>query len=48
MLKKENTLWVEKYRPSQLDEYVGNEHLKTKIQSYLDDSDVPHLFHHLR
>jgi len=43
MLKKENTLWVEKYRPSQLDEYVGNEHLKTKIQSYLDNSDVPHL-----
>ena len=43
MLKKENTLWVEKYRPSKLDEYVGNDHLKGKVQSYLDEADVPHL-----
>ena len=23
-----NSLWVEKYRPRKLSEYVGNEHLK--------------------
>ena len=38
-----NTLWVEKYRPKKLGEYVGNEHLKTKVQSYIDNSDIPHL-----
>ena len=26
-----NSLWVEKYRPSKLTEYVGNEHLKDKV-----------------
>ena len=43
--KKEvdNSLWVEKYRPSNLDEYVGNEHLKTKVADYLQSGDVPHL-----
>ena len=43
--KKEvdNSLWVEKYRPSNLDEYVGNEHLKTKVTDYLQSGDVPHL-----
>ena len=43
--KKEvnNSLWVEKYRPSKLDEYVGNEHLKTKVADYLKSGDVPHL-----
>jgi replication factor C small subunit len=43
--KKEvnNSLWVEKYRPSKLDEYVGNEHLKTKVADYLQSGDVPHL-----
>ena len=38
-----NSLWVEKYRPKHLSEYVGNEHLKEKVQGYLDSSDVPHL-----
>jgi len=39
----DNTLWVEKYRPSELKDYVGNEHLKDKIQSFIEDGDVPHL-----
>jgi DNA polymerase III delta prime subunit len=39
----ENTLWVEKYRPSRLSEYVGNEHLKSKVEGYLESGDVPHL-----
>ncbi len=38
-----NSLWVEKYRPQKLDEYVGNEHLKTKVADYLQSGDVPHL-----
>ena len=38
-----NTLWVEKYRPSTLDTYIGNEHLKDKVSMYLESGDLPHL-----
>ena len=41
--KKTNTLWVEKYRPSSLDTYIGNEHLKSKVSMYLESGDLPHL-----
>ena len=41
--KVNNSLWVEKYRPRNLDEYVGNEHLKQKVSDYLSSGDVPHL-----
>ena len=36
-------LWVERYRPKDLSTYVGNEQLKTKVQRFLDDGNVPHL-----
>ena len=38
-----NTLWVEKYRPSNLDTYIGNDHLKSKVSTYLESGDLPHL-----
>ena len=38
-----NYLWVEKYRPSNLDTYIGNEHLKSKVSIYLESGDLPHL-----
>ena len=38
-----NTLWVEKYRPTILDNYIGNEHLKDKVSVYLESGDLPHL-----
>ena len=38
-----HTLWVEKYRPDNLDSYIGNEHLKSKIKLYLENGDLPHL-----
>jgi DNA polymerase III delta prime subunit len=38
-----NSLWVEKYRPKKLADYVGNEHLKSKVEGYLENGDVPHL-----
>jgi len=41
--KINNSLWVEKYRPRKLEEYVGNEHLKQKVADYLETGDVPHL-----
>ena len=39
----EHSLWVEKYRPSDLNTYIGNEHLKSKVSVYLESEDVPHL-----
>ena len=44
--KKEHSLWVEKYRPQTLSEYVGNETVKETIQQYLDNNDIPHLLLH--
>jgi len=38
-----NSLWVEKYRPIQLQHYIGNEHLKEKVGDYISTGDVPHL-----
>ena len=38
-----NSLWVERYRPKNLSDYVGNEHLKSKVEGYLESGDVPHL-----
>ena len=38
-----NSLWVEKYRPTTLDTYIGNDHLKSKVRVYLESGDLPHL-----
>tara|TARA_R110000772_G_scaffold238490_1_gene350473 strand:+ start:547 stop:1470 length:924 start_codon:yes stop_codon:yes gene_type:complete len=37
---KDNTLFVEHYRPTQIKNYVGNEQIKTTIQHYLDQNDI--------
>lgn len=37
---KDNTLLVEKYRPTVLQDYVGNEQVKDTIQKYLDQNDI--------
>ena len=42
-MQNEHTLWVEKYRPLSLDTYIGNEHLKSKVEVYLESGDLPHL-----
>ena len=38
-----NSLWVERYRPTTLDTYIGNDHLKSKVEVYLESGDLPHL-----
>ena len=40
---QENSLWVESFRPSTLDGYVGNEHIIEKVKVYIENGDVPHL-----
>jgi DNA polymerase III delta prime subunit len=39
----EHTLYVEKYRPTKLEDYVGNSSIKEKVSIYLQSGDVPHL-----
>ena len=43
---KQHTLWVERYRPVDLENYIGNEHLKTKVSKYISTGDIPHLLLH--
>ena len=42
-MNNEHTLWVEKYRPTDLETYIGNEQLKNKVSHYLDSGVLPHL-----
>jgi replication factor C small subunit len=43
-MKTNNTsIWVERYRPDTLDNYIGNDTLKEKFAHYIQTQDVPHL-----
>jgi DNA polymerase III delta prime subunit len=41
--KAVNSLWVEKYRPTDFTTYVGNEDVKEAFESYIYVQDIPHL-----
>ena len=43
MANSENSLLVEKYRPTKLENYVGNNSIKTKISKYLEQNDIQNL-----
>ena len=43
MANMENSLLVEKYRPSKLDNYVGNENIKKSISKYIEQNDIQNL-----
>ena len=40
---KQHTIWNEKYRPDSVENYVGNEVVKAKIEEYITNQDIPHL-----
>lgn len=40
---KNHTLWVERYRPKKLDDYVGNPILRAKVNQFIESNDIPHL-----
>ncbi len=42
-MNKSNTLWVEKYRPTELEDYIGNDSIKGKVEVYLKSGEIPHL-----
>ena len=39
-------LWVEKYRPTTLETYIGNETIKSKIEDYLKQGSIQNLLLH--
>lgn len=41
--RTEHTIWVEKYRPSKLENYIGNDILKNKIKQCISENDIGHL-----
>ena len=36
-------LWVEKYRPEILEQYIGNESIKNKVEDYLQQGSIQNL-----
>jgi replication factor C small subunit len=46
MQNKKHTLWVEKYRPSTLEGYLGNEAFTNDLQEWLTKQDFPNLLLH--
>jgi len=38
-----HTIWTEKYRPTDLRDYIGNESIKSKVKVYLESGEIPHL-----
>ena len=41
-----NNLFVEKYRPSELNDYVGNPEIKQRCQTFINEDEIPHLLLH--
>jgi replication factor C small subunit len=40
---KQHTLWIEKYRSETLEQYIGNDTIKTHIADCIAKNDIPHL-----
>lgn len=40
---KEHTIFVEKYRPTVLDNYICDDTIREKIQEFITNQDIPHL-----
>ncbi len=39
----ETSLWVEKYRPTELEDYIGNGRIKKKAEVWIEENDIPML-----
>jgi len=42
-MNKEHTIFVEKYRPTEADEFIGNEKIIKLITNWITEKDIPHL-----
>lgn len=38
-----HTIWTEKYRPDVLENYIGNDVIRAKLEQYIQTQDIPHL-----
>ena len=45
-MQLEHTIWTEKYRPSELSEYVGNTEVVSTFNKYIEEGDIPHILLH--
>ena len=41
-MKKQHTLWIEKYRSQTLEQYIGNDAVKDRISGCIEANDIPH------
>ena len=41
-MKKQHTLWIEKYRSQTLEQYIGNDAVKARIADCIASNDIPH------
>jgi len=41
-MKKQHTLWIEKYRSQTLEQYIGNDAVKNRISDCIESNDIPH------
>jgi replication factor C small subunit len=39
----EHTIWTERYRPDNLENYIGNDVIRAKLEQYIRTQDIPHL-----
>lgn len=46
MNKKINSLWVEKYRPTKIDDCLTTDVIKYSVQRYIDKNDMPNILLH--
>lgn len=40
---KQHSLWIELFRPTKLENYICSPELKEKLQSYINEQNIPHL-----
>jgi len=41
-MKREHTLWIERYRSQTLEQYIGNDAVKNRISDCIAKNDIPH------
>ena len=41
-MKREHTLWIEKFRSQTLEQYIGNDAVKDRIAACIEANDIPH------
>lgn len=41
-MKREHTLWIERYRSQTLEQYIGNDAVKDRIADCISKNDIPH------